>query len=136
MAQGFVRESQGAPTDATYIVQTASSDLTAEQALSSLATGLLLNTTNTGVLSIATEGTDYYKPTGTDVALADGGTGASLTDPNADRILFWDDSAGVMTWLAADGTNLVITATTLDIGTGVYRSGGTDVAVAVGGAGA
>ncbi len=30
-----------------------------------------------GVLSAATEGTDYYKPTGTDVAVADGGTGAS-----------------------------------------------------------
>ncbi len=53
-----------------------------------------------------------YAPGGTDVALADGGTGASLTDPNADRILFWDDSAGAMTWLTA-GTGLSITGTTL-----------------------
>ena len=30
----------------------------------------------------------------TDIALADGGLGTSLVDPNADRILFWDDSAG------------------------------------------
>lgn len=54
-----------------------------------------------------------YRSGGTDVALADGGTGASLVDPNADRILFWDDSAGAVTWLTL-GTNLSITGTTLD----------------------
>ena len=54
-----------------------------------------------------------YRSGGTDVALADGGTGTSLVDPNADRILFWDDSAGAMTWLTM-GTNLTITGTTLD----------------------
>jgi hypothetical protein len=48
-----------APSDATYIVQTASSGLSAEQALGSLATGLVKNTTTTGVLSIAVAGTDY-----------------------------------------------------------------------------
>jgi hypothetical protein len=42
-----------APTDATYITQTANGTLTNEQALSALATGLLKNTTSTGVLSIA-----------------------------------------------------------------------------------
>src|SRR6185369_6900657 len=53
-----------------------------------------------------------YAPGGTDVALADGGTGASLSDPNADRILFWDDSAGQVDWLTV-GTGLSITTTTL-----------------------
>lgn len=53
-----------------------------------------------------------YAPGGTDVALADGGTGASLTDPNADRIMFWDDSAGAVTWLTVS-TGLNITGTTL-----------------------
>lgn len=53
-----------------------------------------------------------YRTGGTDVTLADGGTGASLTDPGADRILFWDDSAGVVTWLEA-GSGLNITGTTL-----------------------
>ena len=27
----------------------------------------------------------------------------SLTDPNADRVLFWDDSAGALKWLMVDG---------------------------------
>ena len=58
-----------------------------------------------------------YKPGGTDVALADGGTGTSLADPNADRILFWDDSAGVITWLTPS-TGLTIT------GTSITSSGG------------
>lgn len=42
----------GAPTTATYITQTPDATLTAEQALSALGTGLLKNTTATGVLSI------------------------------------------------------------------------------------
>jgi hypothetical protein len=53
-----------------------------------------------------------YRPGGTDVALADGGTGASLVDPNADRILFWDDSGGAVTWLAPS-TGLSITTTNI-----------------------
>jgi hypothetical protein len=35
-----------------------------------------------------------------------------LTDPNADRILFWDDSAGSVQWLEV-GTGLQISGTTL-----------------------
>jgi hypothetical protein len=41
----------------------------------------------------------------------------ALADPNADRILFWDDSAGTTTWLTV-GATLAITATTLDLQTG------------------
>lgn len=51
-----------APTNATYITQTANATLTNEQALSALATGILKNTTTTGVLSIAAAGTDYENP--------------------------------------------------------------------------
>ena len=36
----------------------------------------------------------------------------SLTDPNADRVLFWDDSAGALKWLTL-GTGLTITDTTI-----------------------
>jgi len=57
-----------APTDATYITQTADDTLSAEQALSALATGLVKVTTGTGVLSTATAGSDYV---------------ATETDPNA-----------------------------------------------------
>lgn len=66
-----------APASAKYVVQTADAELSAEQALGALATGLVKNTTATGVLSIAAQGTDYWAPGGTDVAVADGGTGAS-----------------------------------------------------------
>jgi hypothetical protein len=41
----------GAPSNATYITQTANGTLSAEQSLSALASALLVNTTGTGVLS-------------------------------------------------------------------------------------
>lgn len=47
------------------------------------------------------------------LALANGGTNAVLVDPNADRILFWDDSAGAFTFLTL-GTALTITGTTIN----------------------
>ena len=50
----------------------------------------------------------------------------SLTDPNADRIAFWDDSAGAFEWLTV-GSGLTITGTTLE-STG---SGGTVTSVEV-----
>jgi hypothetical protein len=37
----------------------------------------------------------------------------NLTDPNADRVAFWDDSAGTFAWLTM-GSNLTITGTTLN----------------------
>lgn len=52
-----------APTNATYITQTANGTLSNEQALGALATGILKNTTTTGVLSIAAAGTDYVAGT-------------------------------------------------------------------------
>lgn len=38
---------------------------------------------------------------------------AALVDPNADRLVFWDDSAGALVYLTL-GTNLSITGTTLN----------------------
>lgn len=45
----------------------------------------------------------------------------NLVDPNADRILFWDDSAGATDWLTA-GTGLAIAGTTIsaDVASGSY----------------
>lgn len=57
----------GAPTDATYIVQTANGSLSAEQVLGALATGLLWNTTTTGVLSILAAGAHIADTTGGDI---------------------------------------------------------------------
>jgi len=44
--------------------------------------------------------------------LINGGTGVALTDPNADRLAFWDDSAGNLAFLTA-GTGLTISGTTI-----------------------
>ena len=83
-------------------MQQATSALSAEQALGALATGLLKNTTTTGVLSIATAGTDYaaasHTHTSTDItnfneavddrvdALLVAGTGITLTYNDAGKV--------------------------------------------------
>lgn len=54
-----------APIDASYIVRTSNSDLTNEQALSSLSTGFVKVTTGTGILSsVSTVGTSDLATTG------------------------------------------------------------------------
>jgi hypothetical protein len=62
--------------------------------------------------AITVEGNQVYLAGGTDVALADGGTGASLSDPGADRIMFWDDGASAVAFLTA-GSGLTICGTTI-----------------------
>jgi hypothetical protein len=58
-----------------------------------------------GLGTISTQASSSVSITGgsitgiTDLALADGGTGASLSDPNADRLLWWDDSDGTMEFM-------------------------------------
>lgn len=62
-----------------FITSTSTSLLSAEVNLGALTTGMLKHTVSGGVSTpaTATEGTDYYKPGATDVAVTDGGTGAS-----------------------------------------------------------
>jgi hypothetical protein len=55
-----------APADAKYLLQQADGDLPNAQAMGALATGIVKNTTTTGVQSIAAAGTDYTSPTGTE----------------------------------------------------------------------
>src|SRR5690606_29683998 len=64
------------------------------------------------------------------LSLALGGTGVALSDPNADRLLFWDDSEGSTSWLQL-GTGLSISGTMLNLtggGSGIVQtvSGVTD----------
>ena len=62
--------------------------------------------TTLGLGTISTQAASSVSITGgsitgiTDLALADGGTGASLADPNADRLLWWDDSDSAMEFMA------------------------------------
>lgn len=75
----FTTPSSGAPSTADYWVSQANGSLSAEVNLGALTTGLLKHTVSGSVSTPATAvaGTDYYNPGGTDVAVADGGTGAS-----------------------------------------------------------
>lgn len=61
-----------------YIIQTADANLTNAQVLGALSTGILKNTTTTGVLSIAAAGTDYYSPNNP-TKIIDNGTSANIS---------------------------------------------------------
>lgn len=61
----------GAPSDATYITQTADSDLSAEQALSSLSTGIMRVANTTGVITSLTNSSGIF----TNISDETGGTG-------------------------------------------------------------
>lgn len=62
-------------------------------------------------------GNDFPKVRAADLegvlGLANGGTGSNLVDPNADRLMFWDDSASAITFLTL-GTGLSISGTTIN----------------------
>ncbi len=107
-------------TDASHtLALSAGSNLTANRTLTIVTGDASRQLTLT---ADSTLGGTAYVGGGTDVALADGGTGASLADPNADRIMFWDDSAGAVTWLTV-GSNLSISGTTLSATSGLSISG-------------
>jgi len=86
-------------------------------------------------LTLATDATlsnERVLTAGTGIGFTDAGAGStltvalshlgiqSLTDPNADRIMFWDDSDGAMKWLQT-GTYLATSGTTVDTTTAVAK---------------
>lgn len=84
--------------------------------------------TTLGLGTIATQNSDNVSVTGgsitgiTDLALADGGTGASLSDPGADAILGWNDTAGAVGFFTA-GSGISINATANTISSTVTGGG-------------
>lgn len=153
--RGVGGSSSGAPFDATYITQTPNVTLTNEQALSVLATGLLKNTTATGVLSIAVPTVDFASAAQgalADTSLQPGDIGVTVQAWDADL----DTLAGLAkadgNFIVGDGAAWVVESgatvrTSLGLGTiatqnanNVTISGGgvtgiTDLAIADGGTG-
>jgi hypothetical protein len=73
-----------------FIVQgTSDSGLSAAQFLGALGTGLVKNTTTTGVLSIAASGTDYAPATSGSVPLKGNGSGGFSAATGADIVALW-----------------------------------------------
>jgi len=101
----------GAPTNATYITQTANGSLSNEQAMGALATGIVKNATTTGIQSIAAEGTDYYAPAGTDVTQADGGTGIDSSGVTDGQLLVGTTAGNTWSLAGLTGTANQITVT-------------------------
>lgn len=102
-----------APTDAQYLVSTGSAGLSNERVMTDTA----LITWDDGTLG-------QMKANWAHLGIED------LSDPNADRIAFWDDSAGAFQWLTATaglsivGTNLSITnANLVDIRDATFAQG-------------
>jgi hypothetical protein len=73
-------------------------------------TGNVLRGNGTNFVSAQLQASDL----GGTVALSQGGTGTALVDPNIDRIMMWDDSAGLVKFAALADINTYGTPTTGD----------------------
>lgn len=99
----FATASGSSPIDAAYITQTPNSVLNNEQALSLLGTGLVKNTTGTGVLNIAIPGTDFLTPTGNGSGLTNLNGGA-ITTGTVLAARLGSGSGGAVKFLREDNT--------------------------------
>ncbi len=120
----------GAPTNATYITSTSNGTLSNEFALGSLATGILKNTTTTGIPTIAVSGTDYELPLTFTGGVTRTGNSISVdTTQNITRLSnlttngFVKSGSGNGT-LSVD-TNTYLTTAVTSVATGNGLSGGT-----------
>ena len=95
-----------------FVYNNATDVVDATTHLSSLTLGTALPITSGGTGSTSTTFVNLASNVTGQLPLSNGGTGAALTDPNADRILFWDDSATSVAFLEA-GSGLSISGTTI-----------------------
>jgi hypothetical protein len=121
----------GAPTDATYITQTANANLSAEQALAGLSTGIMKVTTVTGVVSAVTTSAELAgcisDPTGSGVlvlatspVLVSPTLGAAIaTSLKTASIFPAADGAAAVQVRKADGTTAVLNVDTTNTRIGV-----------------
>lgn len=99
----------GAPTDATYIVQTANGSLSAEQALASLSSGIMRVATTTGVITSLTDSS---------------GIAANISDETGSGALVFATSPTLVTPALGTPSSATLTnATGLPISTGVSGLG-------------
>lgn len=103
----------------TTAIRLAGNDATNDDVTITGGTNVTVTRTSATELTIAATDTDTTYSAGTGLSLASTTFSLShlgiqnLTDPNADRIAFWDDSAGAFAWLTL-GTNLAISGTTIN----------------------
>jgi hypothetical protein len=109
----FPSSGSGAPTDATYITQTANGSLSAEQAIGALSSGILRGATTTGVITSL----------GDTLPVANGGTG--LTGGTSGGVLAYS-AAGTIVSSGALTANLPVIGGGAGVAPGVgTRSGST-----------
>jgi hypothetical protein len=90
----------GLTTAADRMIYTTASDVYAVATLTAAGRAILDDADATAqrtTLGLGTVATESIVP------LAKGGTGVALVDPNADRLLFWDDSAGAVAFASVTG---------------------------------
>lgn len=112
---------------AKVILQTSNAKFPSAQLLGSLANGLLKNTAVTGVLSVALVGVDYHGPGGSDVPVADGGTGVSTVPSNGQLLIGNGAGYTVANLVAGAGIGIVNGAGSITISdTGFAAAAGAD----------
>jgi len=135
IAGNSVNGSANVPFANKFIVQgTSDAGLTGAQFLGALGTGLLKNTTTTGILSIAAAKTDYAPATSGSGILKGDGSGGFAAAAYGDVVGLWTDCTG---YLNSDGTcsspSLSESDPVVAAITGIVKSNGTTISKATAG---
>jgi hypothetical protein len=106
--------------NSTYIVQQETPLLPNAQALENLATGMVKNTTGTGVLSIGVNGTDYYGPGTPNLLLS---TTTAPAAPNSGFMYIYSENDYQISWRSFETNSTIYSnnvANTFGIGSQSY----------------